>query len=554
MGMKKFRALSVLTLLLMTAGSVFGQTKGEIISIPGIGDIGIQKNGSTYTVALKDWGTYDFTGKYKSSSDFDLATSLPAGDFTDYIPGAGQLLSILGLDTVELRLKPNGMGVGLSLADGGLGALRGTVTEALSQVKVLSMVIDSVISGLEIRSMVVNATIFGKTLKGTVEGEIAVIGKKIKFKEDGELNLKKLVGNIVDSIVPAVSDFATDAAKAAYKASRAAVLSVGKNGVKKVDQAWDEVSAYTKEAVKTIDYATNSYDENLKKDLPKFIKAKANPMLKEGNRVMDELYDELLPLVRNMDGQEKTDAINEAFLEVVPSLEKRWKGIYDDDSVKSWSTIDSREKELRKKYRAGIQAEWDDHKGYREKVIGKLIASKPLIRIARKPKEALDLLSGYAKARIPVIIETKIENLAWDVQGGVKEPAKNGTKVFFYPTHGEANEQWLLIPAGKPNAYHFQSIHSGRFLHISSAKDEQGSSFLVWDGANTTMPQTIFTASADAEGYIRFSSQKGFYLDLAGGKPVSRADIILGKKNSGDGQAFYIYPAPKPYEPVAVTK
>jgi len=543
-----------LLLLVAAASPVFGQLKGEIISIPGFGDVGVQKKGSVYTVGLSDWGTWDFSGKYNSAKDFDLSTSVPSDQFTDYLPGAGQMLSVLGLSSVELRLRPIGLGVGLTLEDGGLGALRGSVTEALSQVEALGVIIDTVVSGLEIRSIVVNASVFGKALKGTVEGEIAVIGKKIKFKEDGELNLKKLINGIVGNIVPAVSDFASDAAKAAYKASKAAVLSAGKNGIKKVDQAWDNVSDFTKQAVKTIDYATNSYDTNLKKDLPKFIKAKASPMLKEGNRVMDELYAEMLPYVRTMAGPEKQAAIDEAFIEVVPSLEKRWKSIYDDDAVKAWSTMDSREKELRKKYRAGVKEAWDDHIAYRNRIIARLASSKPVVRITRKPQEALALLAGYSKARIPVIIEAKVENLAWDVQGGVGEPAKNGTNVFFYPSQGEANQQWFLIPAGKGDIYHFQSVHSGRFLHISGAKDEQGSSLIIWDGAGSTLPQTIFTAKADTDGSIRFFSVKGYALDLAGGNPVERADLQLWKNSGGAGQAFYIYPAPRPYEPMAVKK
>jgi len=539
-------AACAVAILLASAGSAFGQAKGQVISIPGFGDVGVQKKGDVYTVGLSDWGTWDFSGKFNSAKDFDLATSVPSDQFTKYLPGAGQMLSVLGLSTVDLRLKPSGLGVGLSLEDGGLGALRGSVTEALSQVKALGVVIDAVISGLEIRSVVVNASVFGKTLKGTVQGEIAVIGKKLKFKEEGELDLKKLLNGIVDDIVPAVSDFAADAAKAAYKASKAAIVSVGKSGLKKVDQAWDAVSDFTKEAVKTIDYATNSYDTNLKKDLPKFIKAKASPMLKEGNRVMDELYADLLPLVRNMDGKEKSDAVAEAFAEVVPSLDKRWKSIYDDDSVKKWSTLESREKELRKKYRAGIQERWDEHKAYREKTIARLMDSKPLVRIKRTPQEALRLLEFYAAARVPVIIETKADLYALDVQGGVKEPAKNGTNVFFYPTHGQANEQWLLVPAGKPNAYHFQSLHSGRFIHISNAKDEQGSSLVIWDGAGAEYPQTVFTAKADADGSLRFYSQKGYALDLAGGVPKDRADLILWKSHGGAGQAFYVFPAPEP--------
>ncbi len=76
-----------------------------------------------------------------------------------------------------------------------------------------------------------------------------------------------------------------------------------------IDKAASAV-AYAKEAAKTIDYATNTYDTNLNKDLPNYINAQGNPMLGESNGVLDDLYYQILPMVRNAASNIRTIAVN----------------------------------------------------------------------------------------------------------------------------------------------------------------------------------------------------------------------------------------------------
>lgn len=519
---------------------------GEVLDIPGIGEVGLEKNGKDWTVALADWGTWQFRGQFKNKKDFDLATSLPAGDFTDYIPGVGQILAVLGLDTVDIRLKPSGLGLGLNLESGGLGTLRGMVTDNLSRVKSLKVIINKIIEGFEIKNMSINASVFGKTLTGKVEGTIAIIGKKFNFDFEGELNLKKMLSSVVNKIIPEVADYAADLAKAAYKKSKDAVVKIGRTGANKAKKAWNAMSKELKEAWDVAKKATSSYDHNKKVDLPKFVNAMGNPMIRESNKAVDELYDELAPEVRDLEDAEKGKLVDDAFAELSKELDDRWDEIYKDKTTNKWTVLDKREKELRKMYRDGIQKKWDEHKNYRAAKAAALKDLEPLVRMPRSPKQALSALAFYSFARVPVMIEIAGENLAWDVQGGTGRVAPNGTNVFFYKSTGTANQQWILESAGTPDTYHFRSVHSGRYIHIAGAIDAKGSSLQIYDGAGSGYAQTYFKAVADKDGFLHFITVNGLAFDLAGGVPVERADLQLWENHGGAPQAFYVYPAPDP--------
>lgn len=152
----------------------------------------------------------------------------------------------------------------------------------------------------------------------------------------------------------------------------------------------------------------------------------------------------------------------------------------------------------------------------------------------------------YAKAKVPVTIESSIENITIDVIGGPNPMAGNGNGIGMYTTSGTANQQFILVPAGPPDSYHIQSVDSGKFLHIGGAIDAKESVLLLWEGANSTSPQTIFKATADANGFIHFITTKGFSFDLKGGATASGTVLWLWDNHGGAGQAFYVMAAANP--------
>lgn len=524
---------------------VFAQEKGEIISIPGFGDVGITKNGKTYTVALADWGTWDFTGTYKNKTDFDLATNIPAGSFTDYIPGVGQMLGLLGLDTVGIRISPKGMGMAINLEGGGLGALRGSVTEALSEIPGAGRVIDTMISVLEVKRFSLEGSIIKKVFQGKVEGSISLAGADFTFQDEGAISWKTIKASIVKAGKKVVNDYIVKYTKLAFNKSKDAVIKYGAKSLDAVGKAWDSAARFARESAKTINYATNSYDTNLKKDLPKYINAKGDPMVKESLKALDELYQEILPTVRNLGSKaEKDELIGVAFGPLNKEFDKRWQKLKDDDSVKAWSTLSKREKELMKRWKEGIEGKWNLVRAKRGDLYNQLISARPMYRVPRSPEEGLRILSAYANARVPVLIESKMELVTWDVP--MSNGGQNGTRVKFYATHGAPNQQWILVPAGAPNQYHFFHVATGRYLHMEGGpdKDAKSTNLVVWDGASAEYRQTVFTAFATADGYVHFKTDKGFALDLAGGVPTDGSDLQLWNNTKGDPQAFYVYPAP----------
>lgn len=533
--MKKITSLMILTVFCTLFASA------EIISIPGIGDVGIEVKGKSFTIAVPKLGTYGGEGYFKSAKDFDIKAIIPAGDFTDYIPVVGQVLSLAGLDTASIRVLPRGLGFGVTLTAGGLGALRGNVTEVLSKVKALKVIIDKIISGLDIREVVIEGLINGKNLSGLVRGEVAVIGKVLKFDAEGEISFKRLLSIIKDKIIDNTKDFVVENAKKAYNASKAAVVKVGKNGVAKVSKAWGKVKDFTREAIKTIRYATNSYDKNLKSDLPNFINAKADPMVREGNAVFAELYNEMLPEVRNLDEKEKAAVINEAINPVVSDLDSKWQEIYNDKSTDKWSTLSKREKELRKRYREGIQQKWDEHKAFRNQMVERLKQSQPLVRIPKTAQQSLEALRIYSITKAPVTICSKVEDLAWDLFGRQKDGTwPKGSNIGFWGLHGDVNQQWIFESAGKPNQYHIRSVANNKYIHISGAKDVMKASLVIYDGAGAEYRQTVFTAFADKDGMLRFKTDAGWTFDLEGGVLENGKDLRLWESNNSDAQAFYV--------------
>lgn len=363
--MRKFLSLGLL-LVLSSALSA------EMISIPGIGDVGITKEGKKITVSIPKLGTFAGEGYYKSIKDFDLKAIVPAGDFTDYIPVAGQILSILGLDTVSIRVRPNGLGWGLTLESGALGALRGNVTETLSKVKSLKIVIDKLIGSLEIEEFVMEGMIAGKKFSGMVKGRISIIGKKLKFDVDGEISIARVLELIKTKIIDNTVDFVSDAVKVAYKKTKDAAIRIGKAGMGKAKAAWNRVSNYAKATIKTIKYATNSYSNNLKKDLPNYIKAQTQELEKESLALISSIIAEIRPQIEDFPNKEKAELIAEALKPVLADIDAQWNDVKKDKSVEKWSRLGGRKKELLSKYRDGVNAKYNTHIRVRQELINKM--------------------------------------------------------------------------------------------------------------------------------------------------------------------------------------
>lgn len=548
----------LISTLLITLFCVSGYSAKLMIEIPGFDPIGLEKKtDNTYVASIPKLGTYEFKGYFKSAKDFDMTAAVPAGVITDYIPGVGQILSLLGMDSVTLRLKQNGIGFGITLESGGLGALRGRVTETLSKVKALRVAINKIISQLEIKSLVMNGMIVGKTLQGDITGEISVIGKKISFSVDGELNMKKILDRITDKIIPAVSDFVAEEAKLLYKKTKELAKKAGQAGLKTAKNIYGDALKVAKDVGASMKHSSHSLNKCLNECTPKYANPQRERMLNNGNKVFQDFYNEIyndIVLIEGKDAAEtrrlRLEAISADWNEMVSEIDRGWSKMLKDDFVENFAFKDSSEKKLIAKYKSLVNESWDSHKNFRGGLLEKLLTYEAPVRIKRSPQETLDFIASLAKSGTPVTIELKTAAKAWDIQNHANGQATNGSQILFWDIYGAPNQQWYLVPAGKPNAYHIQSAMNGKFLHIGGAKDVKGTPIVLWDGARADAAQTVYTVSVDTQGYVHFITANGLAFDLENANINNGTRLRLWDNHGGDPEAFYIAPAVNPAPPL----
>ena len=370
-----------LAAVMLTVCSVLGFSAPTMVEIPGIGEVGFEKvNKTTYKVSVPKFGTYEYQGYFKSKNDFDLKVTLPAGEFTDKIPAVGQILGLLGLDTVSLRVTPKGLGIAISLESGGLGALRGKVTEALGKVKALRIAIDAIISQLEIKSFVLDGMIDGGTLKGKLSGDISVIGKSLKFDVDGEISFKRILDGITDKIIPAVKDFVTETAKKYYAKTKELAKKVGAAAANKAKALYGAALKVAKDVASSMKHSTHSLDKCLKECTPKYANPQGQKMLESAKGVFNEfvnsIYNDVL-LIEGNNTEETKNLRLAVFLDEWMALEKEvddgWQKMYKDDYVKNFALKDSSEKKLYNKYKEIIKGYWDQFNAYKQNLGNKLM-------------------------------------------------------------------------------------------------------------------------------------------------------------------------------------
>ena len=352
-----------------------------MVEIPGIGSVGFEKkSGNVYSIGIPKWGTYDFKGYFKSAKDFDLTAEIPAGDFTDYIPGVGQILSVLGLNTASLRIQPKGLGIGLTLESGGLGALRGKVTEVLGKVKALRVAIDAIIAQLEIKSMVINGMINGNKLMGDIAGEVSVIGKSLKFSVNGEIGFSKIIDGITEKVIPAVKDFVAEAAKKLYKKTKELAQKAGKAAANKAKALYGAALKVAKDVASSVKHSTHSLNKCLNECTPNYANPQGKKMLESSKEVFNEFYNSIYNDVMLIEGNNadetkklRLDAFLTEWMDLEKEVEAGWQKMYKDDYVKNFAFKDSSEKKLMKKYKEIIKGYWDQFNTYKQTLGNKLM-------------------------------------------------------------------------------------------------------------------------------------------------------------------------------------
>lgn len=538
------RLLCLIVMIGLVTSGLFADA-GAVVSFPYFGDVGIKNEGGRYTVALGSWGTWAAKGHFNNQKDYKLTTAIPVDNFIGYIPVAGQVLGVLGLSTVELTIQPSGVTYSMICEAGGLGLLRGTVSDCLSAEPTLRMVVDTVISGLEIKSLVITGAVISKDLRGAINGELSVIGKTVGFSGDGALSLKGLIDVIVGRILPTVKDYAATAATAVYKEAKGAAMAAGRETANMANYAYDQARQGAHNVTASVKHGTHSAEKCMNECVPNYANSQRGPMADGSNKAIRDFLDRLRPTVLAIEGSttEETAVLRFAqfdaeWYQLLMLLDQKWLDIFNDREVDNYFFKEASERAGRDKFRGLIRETWVQHEQYRENALhGFLLAVNPRVSRPKKSAEsAMAELAAYAKAGTPVLVTMRHADLAWNLVPTSK--FANGSNVNFERLTGEANQQWIFVSAGKSNLYHIKSAASGRFIHISGAADAMSSSLVSWDGAGA--PQTVFRVEADSDGCIRLYTTKGFAFDLESGSYEAGRDLRLWERNGSDVQAFYL--------------
>jgi len=467
-----------------------------IFDIPGIGEVGIQyEGGDTYAAAIPGLGKYEFHGYINNKNDFDLSVELPTSDIVGYVPIAGQILGLFGVDTTTYIMKPDGLGINAHFEDGGLGSFRGLITDALGQTPGIDDILDEVIGLLEIVEMDLDALILDKTLKGSVTGVLSLGNQKISFHENGEISSSSLVKAFMLDLPLAALEFGVEKY---LQIMGPIVSSVGGAIADGAEAVYREAMVVGHDVTTSLNHGTHDFNECFYECVPKYSSAKADRMLLGANRFTLDYYVRMgyaLNKVRGINNEDtiakRMKIIGASWASLGQELDAKWQNIYNDDEVENYFFKDSSERKGRDKHKQNVQAAWIRHQAYRAGIGANLLYIN----------DPLDILTFWAQSGSAMTITHRDTSLSLDV---FNAGTWNGVNIQFFENNCGNNQMWYLHSTGKKDTYYIQSASSGLYMHISGAKDQKGSSIACWGGSGGD--QTQFRASVDKEGFVHWTT------------------------------------------------
>jgi len=532
--------LSAVLLFLCT--SVFAES---MIEIPGIGEVGYEKkDDSTYTFGIPKIGTFDFKGVFNSPSDFDLKTTVPVSAVTDYIPLIGQLLGILGLDSVTYQLTPNGLGLKVHLEKGGLGMFREYIVEELWLFEWQRIGTEALISTLEIKTFDMESLFDGPSLTGKVSGSFSVIGINMGFGVEGTLSFEAIIMSIIDQIVPLATDYIAKYAVEIFNDSIELVSDVGSWGLDQANYLIDEVGVIAHDVSTSVSHGSHSFDTCYNQCTVNYANEQRNRLLEGSNQIFQDFYNQVYRDIRKIEGPNDTETQNlrkqvldAQWFNLVNRFNGKWQHVYDDDEVENYFFRSSSERQARDRYRSMIQESWNHHKDFTNQLYNQLMTIKQPLRTHRTAEQTYNLLQNAANTGRAVQFLHCEDDFAWDNPWN-NQLYQDNISIYFFQKHEGWNQMWYLYPAGKDNSYYIQSAQTGKFIHIKNGDDKSGSTLVTYSGYGSD--NTVFRAEADDQGNVTWYSKGGFAFDLSGGNPFNSADLWLWEPNHSTAQKFYI--------------
>ncbi|MDA3851947.1 MAG: hypothetical protein PF447_11855 [Spirochaetaceae bacterium] len=458
---KKFIALSIIFFVLVL-GNAFADSVG-MVEIPGLGEVGYEKkDDSTYSFGIPKIGTFDFKGVFNSTSDFDLMAQVPVSAVTDYVPLVGQLLGVLGLDSVTYRITQNGLGMNIHLEEGGLGMFREYIVDQLYLFEWQRVGTEAIISSLELVSFDLDSLFDGPHLTGSVRGELSILGMKIGFHTDGTLSFEAIMNAILDEISSVATDVVAEYAEVAYEETKQVIYQVGDWGLDSANILIGEVGVIAHDVSVSVSHGRHSFDTCYNSCTVNYANSQREVLLRGSNRLFLDFYNQVYRDLISIEGSNpvETRALRDELLkndwnQVREQLERKWQDVMNDDEVENYFFQDSSERQARDRYKGMIQESLNQHRAFRDQLYHQLMTRTVGDMSHKFPTEiAKDsgwLMNGYNQ--VLLVSENNRFTLVFQYDGNLVLYKDQIIPIWSSNSYNKPVEGFIFQADGNPSVY-----------------------------------------------------------------------------------------------------
>jgi hypothetical protein len=431
----------LLLLSVLVTMNVFAQDK---LSIPGFGDLPVQKNGDKYAIDFGKLGKFNFSGTINPLS---LSTAIEMDDLK-FFPGA-KVLAALGLQDIELTLTGNDLEIAANIED----KFKDDILDEIAKIDIIQPVIGEIKKTLDIRDSKASLK-FDKNMDihGLIDLKIYIFGAKLPIPQiKGKIDPKAIVNTIVEK----VKDVAlNEIAKVGKLVADAAVQSG-----KAIAGAMDDAMKIAKTASK---HATHSKSDCDKGCVPAHAKKMSEKIHWAGNNAMCVFYDNVMPVLINIQGKSKPETaqlrkkyIDQTWNQITAKIDNDWKRVRGDDSYIRFYIMPSSATNGGKIFRAKVDDYKNSHLTFRNEIYDRLL----------NDTKVDGLIENYwpnVKHNAEVRLRNKWKKTFINIEKGTPACTEAGSAW--------ASAKWVFEKVPGSDVVRIKNVWKGTYLNIETGK------------------------------------------------------------------------------------
>jgi hypothetical protein len=500
----------IILLLLLISMSSFAQNN---LSIPGFGSIPLVQEGDLYSLNFGKLGKFEFSGTIKPLS----LTATVGMDELKAFPGA-KVISALGLEDIEFTVTERDFQIAGNISAKFWNDIRGQ----LDNIPAIGPIIDRVMKTLDVRDSRVALTFDkAKKLIGEVELNVYVLGKRVPIpKIEGEINPAAIAKTVVNKIKDIAQDELLKVAKAVAKA----FTESGKVLAGAADRAFDLAKTASK-------YATKSKSEIDNKYVPRHARKVAGPVLYASNMAYTKFYDEVIPILKMIEGKtdQETRNLRANYVKadwdrLATSIEADWTRIRKYRKYVDFYIMPSSATNGGHIYRRHIDEEKGKYIAYRNRLWERMMSEKELI----------------VKNKDVYFVKSVSENKWWDLPGFHYNAGRYNSQIGLYEKDNhkgryEGADRFIkVIRTGNPDIVFLQPQHSHYVVANANKGKTPGTGLGLyhWDGNDRGQLFEMETVRRKSNTYYLKHIETGMYVTASG------SSVKLQKRNKSKDQQW----------------